>query len=259
MRTGRRTYFIIGILCVLLASCAPAELRKIRSADPVPLLDILKNRSRMAEAFATTMQMNFTEGDRHFKGKAYLLVSQPQNFRLEVPGIMGSTLIIMVGNGEDVWAYYPRDGQAFHTSAHGMALSPYLPFPFPLDPAWIPFLVTGSLPGDLEIPGATAYELDSGATGLYLNVPGWGDMQYIFGHGALPYPMKMSARVRGGTIKVVNSREAPHLPVRFQFLSDTAALKAVLEDSRVLKTVPPGAFLSPIPTDAPVRDLETGE
>ncbi|NOY85739.1 MAG: hypothetical protein GXP52_00360 [Deltaproteobacteria bacterium] len=256
MRTRLRTYIILCVTAILLASCAPAELRRIRSVDPTPLLNILKDRSRMAGAFATTMQMNFTENGRHFQGKAYLLVSQPQSFRLEVPGILGSTLLLMVGDGENVWAYYPRAGAAYHTSAHGMDLSPYLPFPFPLDPAWIPFLVTGSLPPGSDYSEATAYELKSGKTVLYLDVPDWGSLRYIFGHGAVPYPMELSAQVKGGTIRVVNSKDAPHLPVRFQFRSDTATLKAELEDSRVLKTIPPGAFLRPIPQNIPVRDLE---
>ena len=213
----------------------------------------------MAGAFSTTMRMNFTEDGRHFSGKAYLLVSQPQHFRLEIPGILGSTLLLMVGDGKDVWAYYPRDGAAYRTSAHGMALSPYLPFPFPLDPAWIPFLVTGSLPPDFDYSGAMAYELDSGGIELYLDVRDWGSWQYIFGPGPVPYPIELSARVRGGTITVVNSREAPYLPIRFRFRSDTATLKATLEDSRILENAPPGAFLRPIPPNIPVHDLETDQ
>ncbi|TNF45309.1 hypothetical protein EP232_06125 [bacterium] len=247
----------LALVVLLLSACAaPREIRHVRSTDPSPFIDALKERNSLADGFATTMHMDFRGEEKKFQGKAYLLIAYPERFRLEVPGWMGSTLLVMVNNGADVWAYYPEEGTSYRSSARGLSISPYLPFPLPIDPALIPLLITGALPEDVEYWSARAYELESGQTALYLEKPGKETLRYIFSRDETPYLIEFRADVRDGTFTLTNSRDTPHLPTEFRYRSAKGALNAKLKDSRSLDNVSTDTFQSPIPPGIPMRDLE---
>lgn len=248
--------FALVALILLSACAAPRKIRHVRSIDPSPYINILKERSSLAGGFATTMHMDFRGEGGDFQGKAYLLIAYHKMFRLEVPGWMGSTLLVMVNNGENVWAYYPEEGTSYRSSVHGLSITPYLPFPLPMDPALIPLLITGALPDDVEFRSASAYELESGRAVLYLEKPGVETLRYLFSHGETPHLAELRADLRNGTFTLINSQDTPHLPTEFRFRSAKGELKVKLKDSRPLDDVSPDMFQSPIPPGIPMRDLE---
>lgn len=243
---------------ILLTACAtPREIRHVRSIDPLPYIDILEKRTGSAGGLATTMHMDFKGGKRDFQGKAYLLIAFPERFRLEVPGWMGSTLLVMVNDGQDVWAYYPGEGTAYRSSAHGLSISPFLPFPLPVDPSFIPLLLAGSLPEDLEHRTSRAFELESGGSVLYLEKPGGTTLRYVFAKGPGPRLVELRADIQGGTYTVTSFEDPYDLPTEFRFSTAQGELRAKLRDSRSLDDFPQTAFQSPIPPGITTRDLET--
>lgn len=257
MWASLKPLYTLFLVIVLLSACAaPREIIHVRSIDPSPYIDTLKKRSSLSGGFATTMHMNFRGADRNFQGKVYLLIAFPEKFRLEVPGWMGSTLLVMVNDGENVWAYYPEEGTSYRSSAHGLSISPYLPFPLPIDPALIPLLFAGGLPDDVEDRSLRAYELESGRSVLYIEKPGAETLRYIFSGGEFPGLMELKADIRGGTYTVTSFQDASELPTEFQYSSDGGDLKAKLKDSRPLSDVPLTTFQSPVPPGIPTRDLE---
>jgi outer membrane lipoprotein-sorting protein len=257
MRICIKPLHTLVLFVLLLSACsAPREIRHAGSIDPSPFINALKERSSLAGGFATTMHMDFRGEGKKFQGKVYLLIAYHDMFRLEVPGWMGSTLLVMVNNGENVWAYYPEEGTSYRSSAHGLSISPYLPFPLPIDPALIPFLITGALPDNVEYRSARAYELESGGTVLYLEKPGVETLRYIFSHGETPHLVELRADNRNGIFILINSPDTPHLPIEFRYRSADGELKARLKDSRLMNDVSPDTFQSPIPPGIPMRDLE---
>jgi len=257
MRICIKSLHTLALVVLFLSACAaPREIRHVRSIDPSPYINTLKERSSLAGGFATTMHMDFRGEGKKIQGKAYLLIAYHEMFRLEVPGWMGSTLLVMVNNGENVWTYYPEEGTSYRSSAHGLSISPYLPFPLPVDPALIPLLITGALPDDVEYRSARAYELESGRTVLYLEKSGEETLRYIFSHDETPHLVEFKTDVRNGTFILTNSQDTPHLPTEFRYRSAKGELKAKLKDSRPLDDVSPDMFQSPIPPGIPMRDLE---
>jgi len=258
MSTRFKPFHTLVLAFILLSACsAPREIRHVRSVDPSIYIDALKNRTDPAGGFATTMHMDFRGGDRDFQGKVYLLIAFPEKFRLEVPGWMGSTLLLMVNDGKDVWAYYPEEGRSYRSSAHGLSISPYLPFPLPVDPSLIPLLLAGALPDDMGEHSATAYELESGRSVLYLEKTGGETLRYLFSEGGEPRLTELKADIRHGTYTLTNFGDASGLPTDFRFRSDGGELKAKFKDSRNLDNVSPTTFQSPVPPGIPTRNLET--
>jgi outer membrane lipoprotein-sorting protein len=257
MRICIKPLHALALLVLFLSACsAPREIRHVRSINPSPYINTLIERSSLAGGFATTMHMEFRGEGKNFQGKVYLIIAYHEMFRLEVPGWMGSTLLVMVNNGKNVWAYYPEEGTSYRSSAHGLSISPYLPFPLPIDPALIPLLITGALPDDVEYWSSRAYELESGRTVLYLEKPGEETLRYIFSRGEKPHLVELQADVHNGTFILTNSQDTPNLPTEFRYRSTKGELKAKLKDSRPLDDVSPDTFQSPIPPGIPMRDLE---
>lgn len=260
MKSRLRGLTLLAIITALSACAAPGTIRHAGSLDPEPLLKILESRRPLADGLTATVHMDFEDEGRHFKGKAYLLVSHPGRFRLEVPGWMGSTILLMASDGRVIWAYYPEDRKAFRTSSDGLSLSPYLPFPFPIDTAAFPYLLAGTLPEE-RIGPVSAYEIESGGAVLYLGNPDGTSLRYRFkrdrrAEGSL-YLFETTAESAEGRYTTTFNDRTPYLPRRFAFSSVSATLRARLESSRFISKPGDDPFRSPVPQGIDVLDLET--
>ncbi|UCF30306.1 MAG: hypothetical protein JSV26_09600 [bacterium] len=258
MRKGSVPWILLLIVVILSACAGPGSIRHVGSMDSDPLLFILESRETLAEGLTATIHMDFEGEDRHFKGKAYLLVSHPGRFRLEVPGWLGSTLLLMASDGQHIWAYYPEDAKAYRTTRDGLSLSPYLPFPFPLNTATLPHILLGSLPRE-EGKTASAYETTSGGAVLYLRDPERGVTRYLFRRsrkGTL-YLSETTLESRSGRYVTTFDKRPPHHPLRFTFVSAESTLRVKLDQVHFRTTMDESPFRSPVPPGIFVKDLES--
>ncbi len=260
MRSVRRWLILICIALTISACAGPRAIRHVRSLDPDPLIRTLKSRRPLADGLASTVHMDFKGSDRHFKGKGYLLVSRPGRFRLEIPGWLGSTVLLMVSDGRTIWAYYPEEGKAYRTAVDGLSLSPYLPFSFPIETTALPHLLAGSLP-ESDNNSVSAYETESGGAVLYV-VSGTASMTFRFerdrkNDGVL-YLAEVSTESRDGRYLTSYSEQEPHLSRRLTFSSGAATLEVKLESTKFVKDLADDRFRSPIPSGIAVYDLESG-
>ncbi|UCG37860.1 MAG: hypothetical protein JSV00_06555, partial [bacterium] len=186
MRTSPRPAVLLVILALLMAGCAPRQVRTVAVIDPAPLLQVVRDRDMaLGQGLAGTLELDFRQEGRRFRGTAHVVMIPDGRFRIEVPGPLGSTLLIMTGDGHQVLAYYPEEGKAFRSTAGGKPLSPYLPFPFPVAPLELPALVCGVLPGGPGEMEASAGLLRSGKRLLSLR-SGDAGHSYSFFFGERP-------------------------------------------------------------------------
>ena len=173
---GRGT--IIVLITLLAAGCAPRLIKPVGLTDPVPLLEVVNTRSLILEkGLSGTLELTFKNPQRHFNSRAYILAYPDGRFRLEIPGLLGGTVLVMVNDGREILAFYPGENRAFRSTVDGRSINPHLPFPLPVDPAILPALIMGvTPPGDGDtVSRARAWLLESGKR-LLLTEPGKSDL-----------------------------------------------------------------------------------
>ena len=73
MRTLHLTILLsLGILFV--SACTPRQLRPVATVDHTPFLKVVIERRTILETGITgTLEMDFKRGDKHFRGKSYIV------------------------------------------------------------------------------------------------------------------------------------------------------------------------------------------
>ncbi len=244
-------------LFFLATSCAaPASYRHISSIDPVPFVKALTERELLSEGLISTLDVRYRGDAGRYSGEVFLVLASSSRLRLEVPGSMGSTFLVMVSDGRKVLVYYPGEGLAYMTSVGGESLAPYLPFHFPLDPAWIPDLILGIIPEGVNTESARAYATRSGKAVLYLDGSDGLSLQYVMLPGDPARLYAVTARKDSSTLTVTFASEDTNLPGKLDYRSAEGRTKVDFIQVRRADSLPERAFESPVPSYISVKDLE---
>ncbi|MEE8319742.1 MAG: hypothetical protein V3R44_03540 [bacterium] len=251
--------WLLALLFLTTSCAAPDSYRHISSIDPEPFVKTLTAREAAPEGLISTLDVRYRGEAGRYSGEVFLVLARQSKLRLEVPGSMGSTFLVMVSDGRKVWIYYPGEGSAYMTSVGGESLAPYLPFPLPLDPAWIPDLIMGLIPQGVNAESIRAYTTRSGKTVLYLDGSDGLSLQYAMLPGDPARLYSVTARKDGSTLTVTFAREDTNLPEKLDYRSADGRTKADFIQVRRTDSLPKMAFESPIPSDISVKDLEPGQ
>jgi hypothetical protein len=250
---GRGT---ITVLIVLLAAgCAPRMFKPVGLVDPVPLLEVVNTRRLTLEkGLSGTLELAFKNHERRFNSRVYIVAYPDGRFRLEIPGLLGGTILVMVNDGREILAYYPGENRAFRSAVDGRSINPHLPFPLPVDPTLLPALIMGVTPPGDTVSGARAWLLESGER-LLLTEPGKSGLRYryLFNRGAENALREIT--VRGNDMEVsIGTREgARYLPREFEITLAEGVLKGQwVEPFGGNETV----LDLNLPVHVPVTDLE---
>lgn len=256
MRLSTNVLFSLLLLTVFLGSCAgPGRYARKYSVDPGPFLEALTSREVGQEVIASTLEVRM-RGDRgRFSGEIYLLLAPPSRFRLEVPGTMGSTLFVLVVDGKKAWAYYPEENTAYTASYGSSALDPYLPFPLPHDPAWLPDLIMGKLSRGWQSRKIAAYSTSGGAV-LVVDLLKEVSVEYLMSPTEPAAVLRAAASSSDQKFTVYFTEDKKNLPARFDYRFSGGRLTAEFLQVRRSADLQPGAFDSPVPVNVPVTDLE---
>lgn len=258
MRRHRPALPLLLAGLLLAVSCARTQtMTYVSSLEPAPFLELLERRTAAIAGLSAEMEMDFRDNERRFRGRAYLMLAADGRFRIEVPGPWGSTALVMVSDGEDLWAYYPEKNRAYRSALDGRSLSPYLPFPFEMDLRRLPAALAGVLPADRAWSGPRAFLLSSGQAALLLDLGGR-EGRYTFSGGLAGELARLEVPGGQGSLMVDFAGQSPSLPHLFEYRASGALLKGRLEDVRVVADPPERSFLPPQPSDMPVLDLEAG-
>lgn len=251
--------WLLALLFLTSSCAAPDSFKRVNSIDPAPFLKALAQRKAATAGLISTLEVKYRGEAGRYAGDIYLVLARPSRLRLEIPGAMGSTFLVMVSDGNRVWAYYPEEGSAYVTSVGGASLAPYLPFHFPMDPAWIPDLIMGVMPGDTETERVSAYTTESGKHVLYLDRSDGLSLWYAMLPGDRARLLAVTAKKDDTTLKVSYDTEDSNLPRKLGYESDDGRTRVNFIQVRRTDSPPAKAFESPVPPHIPVRDLEMGQ
>jgi hypothetical protein len=251
---------LLTIACTVIfttTACAPRQILPVRSIDPAPLVEAVQHRrSVLDKGVSGILEMNFKQGNRRFHGRAYVIAFPDGRFRLEIPGFMGSTLLIMTSDGKGLLAYYPGEGKAYRSEPTGRSLDDHLPFPLPVDAAMVPSLLLGVYPEGEDSPETQeASLLNSGEKRLQAV---WGTSGIRFIHifsGGDPGSLKTIQALLGDMkLEVTTEKAPPHLPRGFTLAFKETNLKGKWEEA-ALFTGNDSAVRLKVPESVPVIDL----
>jgi len=253
-----RSLWAFILIVPVLAGCAgPSTFDNAARIDPSELLRILDfQRENLKQGFAGNLEMDFREGKRHYRGESFILVDPQGRFRLEVPGWMGSTLMIMVNDGRIIKAYYPKDNELYITSVSGRSLSPFLPFPFPLDPATLPSLISGIWPDNADAALAAAYINKKGERLLSTTTPDFPVLNYVFRPHPQDFLKELSVLHDESRLTVYFAAEGDNLPKAFTYKDETTALKGSFQNLKIFTVLNDAAFSLELPPDVVIRELD---
>ncbi len=256
MRVGSLLTFA-GALILTTTACAPRQILPVSGIDPSPLVEAVRNRSTvLVKGISGTLEMDFKQGARRFRGKAYVIAFPDGRFRLEIPGFMGGTFLIITADGKKVLAYYPEEGKAYRGDASGRSLDDHLPFPLGVDAAMIPSLLLGVYPEGNGSPGFQASLLNSGDKRLQAV---WDTSPirffHIFSDGNRATLHTIRAIQGDMKLEVTTEKTFPNLPRDFTLTFHETRLKGVWEMVSLFQGDESAVGLN-IPGSVPVADLE---
>lgn len=220
-----------GIVIILImawgTACAPRQIRPVAAIDPAPLLEAVNaRRTAFENGLSGTLELAYKNGKQRFKGRVYIIAYPDGRFRLEVPGPMGGTLLVMASDNREILAFYPEENRAFRSAVDGRSINPHLPFPLPVDPSILPALIMGVFPESNTAPKAEAHLMDSGEKLLQTGSRDNGlQFTYLFDKASKATLRKIT--VKGRDLKVlVRTRQGPdHLPRDFSLTMAEGVLK----------------------------------
>jgi len=249
---------VVLSLVVMGIACAPRQLKPVADIDPLPLLETLvKRRAIFENGVSGTLEVNFRGQKQNFSGRLYLIVFPDGTYRIEIPGPLGGTLLVMAGSPKEVVAYYPGEGKAYRSSSDGRSLNPYIPFPMPVAQKMLPTLFLGLLPDGKSKPDAKAYLMDSGEKHLWTN---WnnGELQYVFIFQERSYNKLKEVTASGNKIRMsIRTHLKPyHLPQDFTLTMPEGVLKGEWERASLFKGNMADLELK-IPDSVMITDLDT--
>jgi len=255
MKTGG----LLTVACALIfttTACAPGRILPVSDIDPSPLFETVQNRRSVFEkGISGTLEMDFKQGNRHFRGRAYVIAFPDGRFRLEVPGFMGSTLLIMAADGKELLTYYPGKGKAYRSAANARFIDNHLPFPLPVDAAMLPALLLGVFPEGNDSPEIRASLLNSGEKRLQA---GWDNTElqflHLFSRGDASL-REIHALRDDMKLEVITEKTPPHFPRGFTLTFHDAKLKGKWDKVNLFQGNDSMVKLR-IPGSVPVTNLE---
>jgi hypothetical protein len=246
----------ICILAMAASACAPRQIRPVSEIDPAPMLEtVAHRRNALEKGISGLLETDFKKGGQRYRGKAYITVFPDGPFRLEIPGFMGSTAMVMVNNGQEVTAYYPEERKAYLSLTDGLSINPHLPFPLPVKTDLLTALLMGTVPKSYHISEAGAFLLDSGEKQLWSKSDQDGmTFKYLFTEGPAADLMQVNASRPGLEMEVTTQRKPPYLPESFALIFQESTIKGDWEKVAVFngdRTV----LLLNVPASVPITDL----
>lgn len=253
---NRRGLPALALLLIwpLLYSCATTPpVKPVATTDAEPLINLLKKRDALlAGGLTATLKLDYKGKVQRNGSRIFLALIPPASFRLEVPGVMGSTILVATGDGTSVHAYFPRDNRLFVTGARDSAFADLLPVPVPFEPYRLPRLLSGALGTLAGDAPTTALTMSDGTTVLSLKDAEGNLMIYRFSSGLTG----ISSTVGSGSYNLALAPRWPHYPVKVTYRDDHISLVGTF--SNVKAMAHPGVDILSIsfPSDAEVVDLE---
>ena len=244
-------------LSLTAAACAPRQVLPVSDIDPSPLFRIVHHRRSVLEAgISGTLEMDFARGHRHFRGRAYVISFPDGRFRLEIPGFMGTTYLIMASDGKELVAYYPGEGKAYRGDVGSRHIDEHLPFPLPVDAALVPAFLLGVYPEENGPPEIRASLLDSGEKRLNARWEGTKlRFSHLFSRGNRPSLRAIHALMEEMELEVATEKTPPYLPLGFTLTLPDTRLKGELEKVSLYQGESSALKLK-IPDSVAVTDLE---
>lgn len=254
---GYRRGIIIILLTALGTACAPRQIKPVAVMDPAPLLDAVYTRNETLErGLSGILELAYKDGKQRFNGKVYIVAFPDGRFRLEVPALLGGTLLVMASDRVEIFAYYPGEGKAFRSKVDGRSLNPYLPFPLPVDPTMLPALIMGALPDSDAPSDAEAWLMDSGEKLLRITPSDSGlQFGYLFARGRVDRLREIT--ILGWDLKVLvrTGPDPDYLPGDFDLALSEGVLKGEWDSVSPFGGDEEALGLR-IPDHVPVTDLE---
>jgi len=248
---------IIVLLTAWGAACAPRQIKPVAAIDPTPLFQVINNRQLAFEnGLSGSLELAYKNGKQRFRGRVYIVAYPDGRFRLEVPGAMGGTHLVMANDNQEILAFYPGENRAFRSSVDGKSMNPHLPFPLPVDPTILPALIMGVFPHSNNVSGAEAHLMDSGEKLLKTVLGNTGlQFSYLFGKG--PDNSLQKITIIGKDLEVsINTRsDFDHFPRDFDLTLTEGSLKGEW-DSVKLFGGDEATLRLRLPDSVPVTDLE---
>jgi hypothetical protein len=250
---------LLTVICVLstaISSCVPRQIRPVSEIDPAPMLEVVTlRRNSFENGLSGILEADFVQTGKRFRGKAYITVFPDGPFRLEIPGPMGTTLMVMVNNGQEVTAYYPEERKAYLSLTDGLSTSPHLPFPFPVEPKIMAALLVGTVPGNFRTSAAVAYLLDSGEKQLRSVSDQSGlEFTYLFTKGPAAALRFVNAHGHDLDLAVFTSTTPPYLPESFIITTRESTLRGEWEEVTMFRG-DKSILLLDIPESVHITDL----
>ena len=225
--------------------------------DPAPLLEVVNARQIAFEkGLSGSLDLSFKNGKQRYNSKAYIVAYPDGRFRLEVPGFLGDTYLVMASDNTEILAFYPSQNKAFRSAIDGQSINPHLPFPLPVDPTRLPALLMGVFPGSGHPAGVEAHLMDSGEK-LLRTITDDRKLQYdyLFDKGHADRLRKITIRGKDIEVTVHTAPKANHLPRDFDITLPDGVLKGEW-DSVVPFRGDTAVLELPLPASVSVKDLE---
>ena len=259
--SSKRHFARLSIAIILFmafgTACAPRQIKPVAAIDPAPLFEVVNTRQMAFEkGLSGSLELTFRNDKKRFKGRVYIVAYPDGRFRLEVPGTLGSTLLVMASDNREILAFYPGENRAFRSAVDGRAINPHLPFPLPVDPTILPALIMGVFPEGHDASGAEAYLMDSGEKLLQT---GSGDsglqFTYLFDKGPGDSLREITIRGRDMVVSVRTHLKPDHLPRDFNLTMAEGVLKGEWDSVAPFGGDEANLGLR-LPESIPVTDLE---
>lgn len=228
MKTAR---LVVAIAILFSAGCAKRDtFLASQRTDPAPLVEIIRSRGVAASTGITgELSMDFKDLERHFRGDGYVILTPAGKLRLEIPGLFGSTVLLMVSNETGTTVYYPSDSKAYRTVSNDQDLGSLLPFPMPLAPSSLAEILTGTVSPATGSEQVAAFEGASGQKLLTFSDDAGTQYRYLFLNGPSPLLSELSVTLDKGKLVVSFSSEEGQLVERFRYTNGDIRMKGTLQ------------------------------
>jgi hypothetical protein len=254
---------VFAVVILLSAGCAGKDpFLAMQRTDPLPLVQVIESRGEAAAGGITgSLAMDFRDARRHFRGDGYVVLTPAGKLRLEIPGLFGSTVLLMVSDETGTTVYYPSDAIAWHTSSTERGLGSLLPFPMPLAPSTLAEILTGTVSPVNGAEPIIAYEGTSGQKLLTFSDSAGRYYRYLFLNGPTPALSELAVTLDNGELTVSFSPGKTQLIESFRYSNGEIRMKGTLRNMKFAK-YPAGdserrsPFSLELPRGVTVRELE---
>ena len=254
---GRAVKTILAVCLIWTAGCAPRQISPVAVIDAEPLLEAVHLRqAALEEGIAGAVELSFRNGKKPFNGRIFIVALPDGRFRIEVPGTLGDTLLVLANDNNRILAYYPGENRASSSNVDGRAIDPHLPFPLPVHPSDLPSLVMGVFPGGARQTQAVAHLMDSGDRSLRTGFQGSGlTYTYYFSGEGVARLRRIIVEGNGMRAVIDTGNDIHHLPEHFVLKVDKSTMEGDWDPVSLFQGDPSATELA-LPGEVPVLDLE---